>query len=235
MIAADIMTNPVITIEENESVQTCAARLLEHRISALPVVDSQEHLVGIISEGDLMRRSELGAMPREGAWWLEWLKNCTSEAKEFIQNNTQRVGDLMTREVVTASPDTSLAEIASLLDKRRIKRVPIVENKRMVGLISRANLLHALAAQSTGNDTILPQQSTDRELRTQLLQELRKHGWFKNVQSNVLVNDGVVEFFGLVDNDNERRAAQVLAENTPGVKAVHDHRVILDRLPVVGA
>ena len=133
MKASDVMTSNVITVGINASVGEAAAILLNSRISGAPVVDERGELVGIISEGDLMRRPEIGTTRRH-SWWLELLSSERSSAVEYIKTHSRKVTDVMTREVITASPDTPLGDIAALLERNQIKRVPIVERGKMVGL-----------------------------------------------------------------------------------------------------
>jgi CBS domain-containing protein len=145
MKAADVMVSNVITIGVNASIGEVAAILLNNHISAAPVIGEKGELVGIVSEGDLLRRAEIGTTKRH-SWWLELISNEWASANEYIKSHSGKVADVMTRNVITAKPDTPLADIAGLLERNRIKRVPIVEGAKLVGIVSRANILQALAS-----------------------------------------------------------------------------------------
>ena len=144
MKAADVMVSAVISVRPNARVEEVASILLANRISAVPVIDDQDELVGIVSEGDLMRRAEAGT-ERSRSWWLEYLTGKQVLASEYVKSHSHKVTDVMTPSVITATPETALGEIAMLLERNRIKRVPIVQNGKVVGIVSRANLLQALA------------------------------------------------------------------------------------------
>lgn len=222
MNASDVMVANVITIRPDASVLDLADLLLANRISAVPVVDEDGRLLGIVSEGDLLRRAESGT-ERRRSWWLEALTPNESLAAEFVKAHGLKVGDVMTRNVVTAAPDTPIARIADLLERNRIKRVPIVEDGKIVGIVSRANLLQALASARSAN----PQATAeDSALRTQVEARLRSRPWTKPWLLNVIVHDGTVELWGVVETEVERDAARVAAEETPGVRAVTDKLVL---------
>lgn len=219
MKASDVMVRAVITVGPDLSVQAIASTLLENGISAVPVVDRDGKLVGIVSEGDLMRRPETGT-DRRRPWWLEMLTSDQARAGEFVKTHGHTAKDVMTRDVATAKPDTSLREIADLLEKRGIKRVPIVEDGRVVGIVSRANLLQAMASQA-GHLAPAPSKS-DEALRQELMDRLAKQSW-ANRPINVVVHSGVVDLWGFVDNAEEKHAIRVLAEGVPGVRTVNDN------------
>ncbi|MFL9825770.1 CBS domain-containing protein [Rhodoplanes sp. SY1] len=222
MKASDIMTTTLVTVTPDTAVADVAAILLENRISGVPVVDPAGRPVGIVSEGDLVRRAEAGT-GHERSWWLKLLMGREGLAAEFVKEHARRVADVMTRELVTATPDTPVAEIASLLERHRIKRVPIVKDGRLVGIVSRANLLHALATlrrQTPANPV------TDAELRTAITARLESEPWLSPNLVNVTVTDGVVDAWGVVDSLAEKQALRVAIEATPGVKAVNDNLVI---------
>lgn len=220
MQARDIMTAPVVTVRPDTRVEEVAQILLERRISGVPVVDDHGTLVGIVSEGDLMRRPELGT-ERQRGWWLRFFGDERARAEEYARAHGSRAEQVMTRNVVTVSDETSVAEIARLLEEHHIKRVPVVRAGRVVGIVSRANLLHGLAAQP---DPVPPARPMDdRSLREAVLQALERDGWTAHGRLNVIVRNGVVELWGLVDSDEARRAIRVATENVPGVTAVKDN------------
>lgn len=218
MKARDIMVAPVITAKPNTLIKNVAETLIHHRISALPVVDDTGRLVGIISEGDLLHRAEAGTEKRP-SWWLRAFIGTDVLASEYVKAHARKVADVMTREVVTASPETPLHKVAALLGKYSIKRVPIVENGQLVGIISRANLVQAIAG--AGKSLEIP--LSDSTIRDNLLTHLKNQEWAHINLLNVTVNGGVVDLWGIVDSENERRAIRVAAEATPGVVAVNDN------------
>ena len=216
MKARDVMTAPVISVAPETTVQEIAALLIERRISALPVLDAQGRLVGIVSEGDLMRRPETGTERRS---WLAAFFGPERQAAEFVRTHGHTAGDVMTREVVSVPPDAELATIVDLLERRRIKRVPVVEDDRVIGVVSRANLLHALAAQPAAPRAT----ATDASIRAALQKELASHAWLDSQRLNIVVSDGVVHLWGLMRSEEERRAVRIAAESIFGVSGVEEH------------
>lgn len=222
MQAKDIMTSPVISVSDTSTVQEVATVLLNRRISAVPVVDSSGNVVGIVSEGDLMHRAEAGT-GRHRSWWLSMFADSQTLAQEFVKEHSRKVADVMTRNVITAAPEAQLGAIANLLEKNRIKRVPIIEDGRLVGIVSRANLLKAMAAlQPESQSTAAVDDSTIREA---ILERLKKEPWSSS-WINVTVQNGVVDIWGMASSEAERKAARVAAEVTPGVVAVKDNSVL---------
>ena len=225
MKARDVMVMNVITVGPEASVREVANILFKNRISALPVVDEREALVGIISEGDLGRRAELETDYRR-SWWLEVFsrKNKENLAIEYVKSHARKVKDLMTRKVITAGPGTSLRGIAALLERNRIKRVPIVAKGKVVGIVSRANLIQALAA--ARNDVLPPQRVNDAALREKIFSRLKSEPWAKPSLVNVTVSDGTVDLWGVVESPAEKQALRVAVQVTPGVKAVNDNLIV---------
>jgi CBS-domain-containing membrane protein len=223
MKASDVMMTDVITVTPESDVPQVAALLLTNHISAAPVVDADGRLVGMISEGDLIRRGESGT-GHERPWWLQMLMSRERLATEFVREHSRRVGDLMTRDVVTAAPETPLADIAALLERRRIKRVPIVKDGRLAGIVSRANLIQALA---TFRRTALePHPAADAELREKAISQLKAEPWMRPALVNVTVSNGIVDLWGIVDSPAEKQALRVAVEIVPGVKGVNDNLVV---------
>lgn len=221
MKARDVMVSPVHTVKPDALVTDVARLFLERRIGAAPVVDDRGTLVGIVSEGDLLHRAEIGT-GRRHAWWLKLLADNQVFATEYVKEHARHVGDLMTRSVITAAPDTPLDVIAALLERNGIKRVPIVQDGRLVGLVSRANLIQALAA-SGAELAVAP---SDTTMRDTLLAHLAAQPWAQTALVNVTVKDGVVDLWGLVNSDSEKQAVRVAAEATPGVRAVNDNLMV---------
>ena len=217
MKAHDVMTWGAITVGPDESV-TCAVQLmLQNKISGLPVVDDEGEFVGIVTEGDFLRRGELGTQ-RQRPRWLEFLLGPGRLAAEYVQASGQKVAQVMTREAKTITPETPIEEVVRLMERHRVKRLPVVQGGKLVGIVSRADLLHALG--SVARD-LKPAAGDDAAIREQIIAECAKQRWAPHI--NVVVRDGVVGLWGVITDDRARDAFMVAAENVPGVKGVHDH------------
>jgi CBS domain-containing protein len=223
MKAADVMVSTVVTVGPECSVQDLAETLLENRISAVPVVSNGGDLVGIVSEGDLVRRTEMDTERRRSRW-LALLIGAQPLGAEFVKPNACRVADVMTRDVIVATPDTPLRHIAALLEKNGIKRVPIVSSGKLVGIVSRANLVQALA--SARKEVKAAAATSDRMIREELLSRLSREPWARTSRLNVIVHDGTVELWGAIRSRAEKQAIRRAAELTPGVRAVNDNLVV---------
>jgi CBS domain-containing protein len=222
MQASDVMTTPVITVSPATTVQEIAAILLEHRISAVPVVDEKGAPVGIVSEGDLLYRMEAG-IERHRSWWLNLLTDRAAAARDFLKSHGRVAAEIMTRPVVSVSPDTPLSDVAGLLERRRIKRVPVVQGGRIVGIVRRANLLQAVAA----HRSVAPQAAPgDSQLRSRVLDDLRTQLAESTSRINVIACAGKVELWGQVETAEEREALRVAAELVPGVRSVVNNLVL---------
>jgi CBS domain-containing protein len=221
MKARDVMTSPVVTIGPSHSAKELAQIFLRRRISAVPVVDHDGKLVGIVSEGDLMRRSETDT-ERHRSWWLMLFTDSQTLAADYIQAHARKVSDLMTKNVITATSDTTLEEIATLLETNEIKRVPILANGQLVGIVSRANLIQAMASARPGLDIPM----SDSVIRDRLMAHLKAQPWAHLSLVNVTVFGGVVSLWGIVPSDVEKRALRVAAEQTTGVRTVNDNLTI---------
>jgi CBS domain-containing protein len=218
------MVMNVMTVGPEASVRQAADMLFKNRISALPVVDEHGRLLGIISEGDLTRRAELETDDRR-SWWLEMFARRRREdpASEYVKSHGRRVKDVMTRRVVTAKPATSLRDIAALLEKNRIKRVPIVAKGRVVGIVSRANLVQALA---TLRPESQPGETSDAAIRRKIMAQLKSERWSRHLLLNATVQDGAVKLWGVVDSEAEKEAARVAAEQVAGVRAIENNVIV---------
>ena len=216
MKAADVMVTDVIALRPQDTVQTAAAVLLDKRISAAPVTNDEGRLVGIVSEGDLMRRSEIGT-ERRRSWWLQCLVAPETKAQEFVKAHAVKVADVMSRHVVTAKEDTSLQGVATILEKNGIKRVPILRGEKVVGIVSRRNIVQAFAQTAAARAKVT---ATDTAIRDALMEQIRELPWGEPWLVSVSVTDGVVELWGPVSSEEEQQALRVAAEATPGVKEV---------------
>ncbi|MCE9682741.1 CBS domain-containing protein [Halomonas alkalisoli] len=226
MQAVDVMTAKVITVPPDADVREIAQLLLDNNISALPVVDADQKVLGIVSEGDLMRRVE-NDTDRRKSWWLKSIFSGANNASEYIKSHGRKAHEIMTPNPVTVSEDESLRRIAKLLERHHIKRVPVVRDGRLVGIVSRANLLRGFSA--TTGEGEPPVTSDDREIRDAILKEVdeRTGVWVDRI--NVIVTDGEVQLWGLVESQEEKMAVQVAAENMPGVKAVENNLGMIPR------
>jgi len=220
MLARDVMVSPVITVSPAATAKEVAELLLEKHISAVPVVDREQRLVGIVSEGDLLHRMETGT-ERRRSWWLEGFTSNHTLAIEYIKAHGRTVADIMTRKVITVSPGTPLHEIATLMESNAVKRVPVVENGQLVGIVSRANLIQAVATARQ----LLDVEPSDMTIRDRILSELKNQPWAHSMMLNVTVNGGVVDLWGIAGSAAERKAIKVAAESTAGVCAVNDNLV----------
>jgi CBS-domain-containing membrane protein len=219
MKAVDMMTSNVVTIAPDASVRDAAWTMLTQRISALPVVDGHGGLLGIVSEGDLLHRVEAGT-ERQRSWWSAF--NASSEvlADEYVRSHARKVSDVMTTTPVTVPPEASAADVADLMEKHGIKRVPVVSHDKLVGIVSRSDFLTAL----TGARPQLESMATaDDALRGKIVSQFRAMLWARPAILNVAVHEGVVELSGIVESEAQKRAARVTAEETPGVHDVEDH------------
>jgi CBS domain-containing protein len=219
MQVKDIMTPNVIWIDAGASVLDAARLMLQNRISGLPVADKDGNLVGIVTEGDFLRRSELGTQQRRPKW-LEFIVGPGRLADEYVHASGRKVEEIMTPDPYTVTEDDTLEHLVEVMQRRHIKRLPVVRDGRMVGIVSRANLMHALA--SLARETA-PSTGQDWSIRGRILTALSGQHWAPDV--NVVVRNRVVELSGVITDERERRALIVLAENVPGVKEVHDHLV----------
>jgi len=218
--ARDVMTSPAITAPPRTTLVEIVKLMLEHRISAVPIVDSTQKLVGLVSEGDLVRRQEIG-IEQKHSWWLSMFGNAAVLADEFVKSHGVTAEEVMTKNVVTATEDTPLWKIAETLEKEKIKRVPIMRDGHVVGIVSRANLLQALTLQQ---NKMLDQPSReDSVIREELLQILKDESWADLSHVNVMVSDGTVHLWGSVRSDAQRHALSVAAKGVSGVRDVVNH------------
>ena len=219
MIAKDIMTMNVVSVSEEAPIHEIVKLLLKHRISAVPVLNSEGKVVGIVSEGDLLRPEGSGSAARQRPQWLETLFSDRSSDYEKAHGRTARA--VMTPNVVTVDEDMPVNEIAALLERQHIKRVPVLADGRVVGIVSRAHLLHGLA--STIIQHHEPEAAADRQIRDKLVKTLMETHNLDTVLVNVTVNNGHVRLWGIVENAEEAATAENAAKSLPGVKSVENY------------
>lgn len=227
MQVKDIMTRNVISIGPDESITKAARLMLQNRISGLPVIDLNGELMGIVTEGDFLRRGELGTQRRRPKW-LEFILGPGRLAEEYVHSAGRKVDEIMTTDPVTAEEDDSLEKVVDVMERRHVKRLPVTRGGRVVGIISRSNLMHALA--SFARDTGGRVQQNDSQIRDNIQVVLDRETWAPRV--SVVVNNGVAELWGVITDDRERKAVVVAVENVLGVEQVHDHLVWVE--PISG-
>lgn len=219
MRAKDVMSDGVMSILADATVFEAAELLVSARVSAMPVVDEQDQLVGILSEADLMRRAEIGTTPHSG-WLQRLLSDDAKRARDYVHSHSQRVRDVMTRNVITVDADAKLGEVAERMLEHNIKRLPVVEEGRVVGIVSRSDLLQALMSREPKAPV---EQRSDEQIRRDVTGALAKQPWSSAWPTNVLVSSGVVHLWGFVQSEVTRKAYRVAAENVAGVKSVKNH------------
>ena len=221
MLAIDIMTAAVETVTPDTKITEIARRLLARNISAMPVVDDRGRVVGIVSEGDLMRRSE-NETERQPSWWIRVFAEPEERARDYIKTHGMCASDIMSRNVISVSEGTPLADIAETLERHHIKRVTVMRDDKLVGIVSRANLLRGLVAAGTGTAA----SENDRDLRTAIESAALKAG--VNVEHvSIVVADGVATVWGMVESDVERLAIGVAAERVPGVSRIENNIIVM--------
>ena len=220
MKAVDVMTRNVVSVKLDSSVFEAAQRMILNRISGLPVLDASGKLVGVVTEGDLLRRVET-ATERHRPSWLEFFLGQGRLATEYVRTHGRKVGDVMTPGPETIVEETPLDEIVTVMEQKRIKRLPVMRGDKMVGIVSRANLVQALATLARETADTLP---SDAALRELVLAEIDKQSWSPGHLINVIARDGVVELWGTILDERKRQALRVVAENVPGTRQVKSSR-----------
>lgn len=227
MNASDVMTSAVVTVSPDTPVAEVVDLLLRHGISGVPVVDESRAVLGVVSEGDLMRRAELGTEKQRGSW-RTFFTGTARLAGDYVRSHGRLARDVMTADVICVGPLAPLDAIADVMEQHRIKRVPVVDNRALVGIVSRSNLLRALASR-VGAEAAVP--AGDSEIRQALMAELTRQPWSRRADNSVVVTDGVVHLWGLVASPEEGRALELAAGSIAGVKRVENHTVVLTDMP----
>jgi CBS domain-containing protein len=218
MKAGDIMSREVISIGPDEPVREIARLMLARRISGVPVVDPERRVLGVVSEGDLIRRPELETDQVRGGW-LSLFVSEDERARDFIRSHGLKASEVMTRPALCVTPDAPLAEVVRLLERHRIKRLPVTENGRLVGLLTRADLLRALATQQAA----APAGLDDRQLRMRIDELLRTEAWAASAIVNAQVENGVAQLWGTVESPSQRDALILAVRGIPGIRDVEAH------------
>jgi CBS domain-containing protein len=219
MKAEDVMTRDVISIDPDATVLQSARLMLQHHISGLPVIDKDGNLVGVLSEGDFLRRRETRTEKRRSRW-LEFIMGPGRIAAEYSHSHGSKVAEVMSTQVHSVDVQTPIEDIVDLMERFRIKRVPVLCGGLVVGIVTRSNLMHAMVSLAR---TAQPGATDDASIREHLLAEIQKEQWAPVTSVNVVVHDGIVELWGVIIDERQREALKVAAENIPGVKGVKDH------------
>jgi len=219
MRAHQVMTRNVVTVTPESTIADAATKMLQNHISGLPVVDDVGKLVGIVSEGDFLRRFEIGTQRRRPKW-LQFLTGSGTKAADFVHERGRKIGEVMTPDPVTVSEETSLEQLVETMENKHVKRLPVVEN----GIVTRANLMRAVV--DLARDIPDPT-ADDDHIRTRVTRVLMDADW-RPAGLEVTVRKGIVHLYGLIIDERARQAAKVAAENVAGVKEVHDHLCFVD-------
>ncbi len=219
MKAADIMTTDVVTIGKEASVPEAIQLMLDHHISGLPVVDRQNRLIGIVTEGDFLRRAELDT-ERQRPRWLEYVLSDAALVGDYVKSHARVVEAVMTEDVVTVAENASLAEVVNLMERLRVKRLPVIRAGKLAGIVSRVDVMRALSAIIRRPDE--EPHPDDAELKRRVLAELERHHWFQSLHTGIEVQGGVVTLRGFITSDVQRKYLHVLTESVPGVVGVKD-------------
>jgi CBS-domain-containing membrane protein len=218
------MSRQIVSIGPEAPVLDAVQLMLQHKVSGLPVIDASGNLQGVVTEGDFLRRAETGTQ-RKRPRWIEFLMGPGRLADEYVRASGGRVSEVMTRDVHTVTENTPLEEAVQLMERRRVKRLPVMRDGKVVGIVTRWNLMRALAHFALAAQ---PAAAGDAAIRASLLAELEKQSWAPVRLINVVVADGVVKLSGALTDERERRALLVAAENIPGVRKVEDHLIWIE-------
>ena len=224
MNAVDVMTRDLVSIRPEASIMEAIRLMLQHRISGLPVVDATGRLQGIVTEGDFLRRAETGTV-RKRSRWVEFLLGPGRLATEYAHASGRKVSDVMTPDVHTVAEDAPLEQVVHLMERHRVKRIPVMRGDTVVGIVTRANLMRALAGLALAAQPPAP---GDAAIRERLLAELKKQSWAPVGLIDIAVKDGVVKLSGALTDERQRQAIWIAAENIAGVKKVEDHLIWIE-------
>jgi CBS domain-containing protein len=226
MRAHQVMARNIISVTPDTLVVDAANLMLKQHLSGLPVIDKAGMLVGVVSEGDFLRRSEIGTQRKRSRWLHYLLLGEDWSAQDYVREHGRKVSEIMTPLPVTVTEDATLSEIVTLMERKRVKRLPVVRHGKLIGIVTRSNLLRAVA--SLAHDVPDPT-ADDDHIRKRIFDEMAKQEWCPS-GLNVVVRDGIVHLSGVITNESARSAAIVAAENVQGVVKVHDHLTWVDMM-----
>jgi CBS domain-containing protein len=224
MKASEIMTKRVISIEPEATIVQAIKLMLKNHLSGLPVIDGSGNLVGIITEGDFLHRREIGTELKRNAW-LDAIFGPEQSAQDYVRAHGIRVAELMTRPPITVDADTSLDKVVHLMERHHIKRLPVLRKGKLVGIISRANLIRALASIHRASSKT---SRNDQEIRKRIVADIEKQNWAYGADVMVLVRDGVVDLCGTLNDSSQRGALKALVREKSGVRKLYDHLRLKD-------
>jgi CBS domain-containing protein len=220
MKAKDIMTHCLVSIAPEAPIRDAIARMISHQVSGMPVIDADGKLIGMVTEGDFLRRPEMRTeAPRRR--WLELLLGPGSDATEYARSHGRTVQDVMSPSVVTVGKETPLSEVVRLMEDHAIKRIPVIDDGRVVGIVSRADLMSALGEYLIKPRKVSP--VSDESIRRTIVTEMKRQPWCPVQSLSIRVRKGFVDLNGTIFDARQRRALHVLVENVQGVKGIHDH------------
>jgi CBS domain-containing protein len=217
--ASDVMTRRVISISPTATILEAIKLMLKHHVSGLPVIDRKGKLVGVVTESDFLRRSELGT-ERARSRWLVALFGPGEAARDYVHSHGLKVQDVMTRDPVVIAEDTALDQIVDVMERRNVKRLPVMHRGRVVGIVSRANLILALASI---HRTVPTSQQNDAAIRDRILTSIHEQSWASGASVDVILHNGIADIWGTISDVAQRQALKALVESTPGVRRVEDH------------
>ncbi|MEW6639582.1 MAG: CBS domain-containing protein [Pseudomonadota bacterium] len=225
MRAHQIMTCDVVTVGPDTPIVEAAHLMLKNHISGLPVVTADGLLVGIVSEGDFLRRAEIGTQRKQNRW-LKFFIGPGKEADAFVHERGRKVGEIMTMSPHSITESTPLADVVELMETKHVKRLPVLRDGRIVGIVTRANVLRAVAslARQVPDPT-----ADDAHIERRITDAIDRSDW-RPLGLSVTARHGVVHLHGVITDDRTRRACVVAAENVAGVREVHDHLCWVDPL-----
>jgi CBS domain-containing protein len=232
MLATDIMTRDVMTVHPKTPIAEAVAKMVAAKISGLPVLDDQGLLAGIVTEGDLLRRVELGTAPHHSSW-LNFLRGPGLAAIDYVRSHTLNVEDVMTRDPVTVGPEASLGEVVAAMEHRHVRRVPVTRDGRLVGIVSRADLVRALSHRLSAGAA---ERRPDEAVRAEIVNEMNRQSWHTMCTIKVSVKDGRATLHGIAQSEPVCRAIRVAAEGIAGVVDVDNQVTVLDpAITAIGA
>ncbi len=226
MQAQDIMTKELITVAPDTPISEIAKLLVQHRIGAVPVLAADGRLLGLVSQTDLGHRSETGTGKRR-KWWLDMFADPDAQAREYVKTHGLKAEDVMTSVIFSVPYDASLAEVADALDVHRVRQLPVMRDGKLVGIISRADLVRALAEMAVASTA---PRSGNGQLQKLIWEQIRQQPWLQSVYLNLSVKEGVVELYGAVQSQDQRRALLLLVNRVPGVRRVEDALTVMPRV-----
>ncbi len=219
MQAADIMTRRLVSVRPEASIRDAIELMLKRRVSGLPVIDGHGQLVGMVTEADFLRRPETGTERRRPRWLIAIL-GPAEEARSYVHSHGVKVGEVMSKDIVSVSESTPLDRVVHLMEIHRIKRVPVLRGGKVVGIVSRANLLRALASLHREERRAANHNAAIRE---RILAEIDRQSWSVGADLDLVVRSGIADVWGTIADPAQREALKVLVESTPGIKSVVDH------------